>query len=132
MHPLTGSWIANLPESRRDLNHQFESATMRFEIDGDIVSLAYGGVNAKGRQEQAAQRLHADGHERVVPEAADVAATWTLDERALHSLGRRNGLDVGRASYRVSDDGRRMTATVTGIDAAGKSFDQVIVFDRES
>jgi hypothetical protein len=26
--------------------------------------------------------------------------------------------------------GQRMTATVSGTDAAGKAFDQVIVFDR--
>jgi len=132
MHPLAGRWIANIPESRRHPNHQFESATMRFEIDGDMVSLAYGGVNASGHQEQATQRLHADGQERVVPEAPDVTAISTLDERALHMLGRKNGLDVGRSSYRVSEDGRRMTATVTGVDAAGESFDHVIVFDRES
>ena len=132
MHPLAGSWIANIPESRRHPNHQFESATMRFEIDGVMVSLVYGGVNAQGRQEQGTQRLHADGQERVVPESADTTAICTLDARALHALGRKNGLDVGRSSYCVSDDGRTMTATVTGIDAAGRSFDQVIVFDRES
>jgi hypothetical protein len=32
----------------------------------------------------------------------------------------------------VSPDGQTMTATVSGIDAAGKTFDQVIVFDRKT
>jgi hypothetical protein len=31
MHALTGTWIANLEQSRRDPNHQFHRATMRFE-----------------------------------------------------------------------------------------------------
>lgn len=31
----------------------------------------------------------------------------------------------------MSEDGRTLTATVGGIDAAGNAFDQVIVFDRE-
>jgi len=46
MHPLTGTWTANLAKSRRDPNHQFHLATLRLEVEGDRVSLAYGGVNA--------------------------------------------------------------------------------------
>jgi len=38
---------------------------------------------------------------------------------------------MGRATYALSDDGHTLTATVEDIDAAGKAFDQVIVFDRE-
>jgi hypothetical protein len=39
---------------------------------------------------------------------------------------------AGRATYLVSYDGSTLTATVEGIDAGGKAFDQVIVFDRQS
>ena len=38
---------------------------------------------------------------------------------------------IGRATYEVSEDNRMLTATVSGVDASGKVFDQVIVFDRE-
>ena len=31
MHALTGMWIANIAHSRRDPNHQFHRATMRFD-----------------------------------------------------------------------------------------------------
>jgi hypothetical protein len=30
----------------------------------------------------------------------------------------------------VSEDGKTLTATVGGIDAAGKPFDHIVVFDR--
>ena len=131
MHPLTGSWIADVAHSRRDPNHQFSRATMRFEIAGDRVSLSYGGVNASGRQEQGAHTFQADGHERPVPEAPGVVASCALTPRALQTVGRKDGAVVGRAVYEVAGDGRSMTATVSGLDASGKSFDQVIVFDRE-
>ena len=131
MHALTGSWIANLDKSRRDPNHQFHRATMRFDVDGDSVSLTYGGINASGRQEHGSQAFRADGQEHPVPEAPGVVATGTLEPRALRSVAAKEGAVVGRATYAVSDDGRSMTATVSGLDANGKSFEQVIVFDRE-
>ena len=43
---------------------------------------------------------------------------------------RKDGQLVGSADYALSADLRRLTATVAGIDAAGKAFNQVIVFDR--
>jgi hypothetical protein len=131
MHALSGTWIANLDQSRRDPNHQFHRATIRFEVVGAAVSLAYGGVNASGRHEQGGQMLHADGREHSLPEAPGVVAVTTLEPRVLHTVAKKDGAVVGRAAYAVSEDGQRMTATVSGLDAAGKSFDQVIVFDRE-
>ena len=130
-HALTGTWIANIDRSRRDPNHLFHRATMRFEVVDDRVSVVYGGVNASGRHEQGGQTFHADGQEHVVPEATGVVAISTLEPRALYSIGKKDGLTIGRATYEVSEDGRMLTATVSGLDASGKAFDQVIVFDRE-
>jgi hypothetical protein len=130
-HPLTGTWIANIDQSQRDPNHQFHRATMRFELVGDRVSLFYGGINASGRQEEGARSFHVDDQEHAVPEAPGVVAINTLEPCALHSIGKKDGMVIGRATYQVSEDGQILTATVSGIDASGKVFDQVIVFDRE-
>lgn len=124
MHALIETWIVNLEQSRRDPNHQFYRATMRFEVVGHSVSLTYGGVKASGRHEQGGQTIHADGREHSVPEAPGVVAISTLEPRALHTVGKKDGVVVGRATYKVSADGRTMTATVSDLDASGKSFDQ--------
>jgi hypothetical protein len=118
-------------KSQRDPRHQFSRATMRFEVVGDQVTLTYGGINASGRQEQGVQTIHADGHPHDVPEASGIVTISTLDARELKTVGLANGTQVGRATYEVSTDGRTMTATVSGVDANGKAFDQVIMFDRE-
>jgi hypothetical protein len=81
MHALTGMWIANVERSRRDPNHQFSRATMRFEVVGDLVTLTYGGINASGRLEQSGQTIHADGHPHAVPEASGIMTISTLDAR---------------------------------------------------
>jgi hypothetical protein len=130
MHPLAGTWIANVAESRRHANHQFESATMTFTVGDGVVVLAYAGINASGKHEANTQTIHADGQEHAIPEAPGFVALSTLSERRLESIGKKDGTILGRGTYEVSDDGQTMTATVSGIDAAGKPFDQVIVFDR--
>ena len=132
MHPLAGTWIADVDRSRRDANHQFQQATIRFEVTGTSVSLAYGGINAGGRQEHGRQTLHADGREHPLAEAPEVLAVATLEPRALRTAAFKGRNTIGRASYEVSEDGRTMTAVVSGIDAAGKTFDQIIAFNRDS
>jgi hypothetical protein len=132
MHPLAGVWVADPSKSQRHANHQFQSATMRFEISDATVSLSYSGVNASGKREESAQVLRADGQEHGIEQAPGIVAIKTLDERALHCIANKDGAEVGRSMYEVSEDGQTMTATVSGTDASGRPFDQVIVFDRDN
>lgn len=130
MHLLTGTWTANLAKSRRDPNHQFQGATLRLEVEGDRVSLGYGGVNAAGRQEEGAQVIVADGTAHAEAHAPGVVSTSTIDARALQIVATKDGAVVGSGRYEVSEDGRTLTATMSGIDASGRRFEQEIVFDR--
>jgi hypothetical protein len=130
MHPLTGTWTANLEKSTRHANHQFRRATMRFEVEGDAVSLAYDGVNAAGKTEEGARTFRADGAAHPDAAAPGVIATSRIDDRTLEVVATKDGAPVGRASYSVSEDGRSLTSTTSGTDASGRAFDQVIVFDR--
>jgi hypothetical protein len=104
---------------------------MQFAVDGNHVTLTYGGINASGREEHGSQTFLADGKEHPVPQAASYVATTTIDQRSLRSLASKDGQSVGQSVYAVSEDGRTMTATVSGIDASGRHFEQIIVFDRE-
>ncbi len=130
--PFSGTWVANIEKSKRDPNHQFQSATMQFVVVGDAVTLTYGGVNAGGQQESSTIVLQADGKEYPVPGQAgfSVVTKW-LGPRVLQSIGKRAGAQVGQQSYEVSTDGKTLTARVAGADADGKRFEQVIVFDRK-
>ena len=130
MHPLAGSWIANLEESTRHANHQFASATMHFAITDDEVRLSYEGVNASGTSEKSEQVLHADGLPHDHPLAPGIVVTTSVDPRGIVSSASKDGAEVGRGSYDVAEDGNTMSATVRGIDGSGKPFEQVIVFDR--
>jgi len=133
MNLFLGTWVANLEKSRRHANHQFQSATLTFDVSGDVVSLTHAGVNMAGKAESGTTVLHADGNEHAVsPQAPGVVAiTKWVGTHALATEAKKDGRPVGNATYAVSDDGMTLTATVQGTDAAGKAFDQVIVFDRQ-
>jgi hypothetical protein len=130
--PFSGTWVANIEKSRRHPNHQFQSATMKFVVVGNTVTLSHGGVNAAGQQESGTVVLQADGMEHPVPEHPEVTVvTRWVGPRVLQTIGKSAGAQVGEQSYEVSADGKTLTAKVSGIDASGARFDQVIVFDRK-
>lgn len=130
MHRLAGTWTANLAKSQRHANHQFERATMHFDVDGLAVSLKFEGVNAAGKREEGVRRFEADGMAHADAAAPGVVATTTLSDRRLEVIATKDNAQLGRASYEVSEDGATLTATTAGIDASGRTFDQVVVFDR--
>jgi hypothetical protein len=132
MHPLAGSWTANLEKSRRHANHQFQSATVTFDVNGDVVTITHAGVNMSGKHESGTTVLHADGQDHPAsPQAPNlVMVTHWRGANTLETEARQDGRVLGHGRYEVSDDGLTLTATVAGVDAAGKEFEQEIVFDR--
>lgn len=131
-HAFAGVWNANLEKSQRHENHQFKSAKLQFEISTDLVVLTYSGINMSGKQESSTRKIRPDGQEHPIAEAPDVVeiAKWVGPNR-LEVVAKKDGKVAGQSSYEVSGDGKTLTATVKGIDAKGRPFEQVIVFDRE-
>ena len=130
MHPLNGTWQANIEKSTRHANHLFASASMIFTINNEDVRFSYEGINASGKAEKSEQMLLADGQPHPHPLAPDIVVTNSLAPRGLQTSAAKNGAMLGNGSYDVSEDGKTMTATVKGIDGAGTPFEQIIVFDR--
>jgi hypothetical protein len=132
MNVFVGTWIANIDKSRRHANHQFHSATLTFDVSGDVVTLTHAGVNASGKQESGTTVLRTDGQDHAVSPLAPgvVAATRWRGTNRLETVAKKDGQVVGEGTYEVSSDGKTLTATVAGVDAAGTRFEQAIVFDR--
>lgn len=130
--PLAGTWKANLSKSERHPNHQFESLTLRLEVSADAVLVTYTGVNMSGQQESGTRTLHPDGKEYPIAEAPGVVEiTKWVGANTLESVAKKDGKVVGASTYEVSGDGKTLTAKVKGVDASGREFEQVIVFDRQ-
>ena len=130
-NPFVGTWTANLEKSRRHANHQFQSATMTFEMKGESVSMTHAGINMAGKHESGTSELRPDGQEHPIPQAPGVVVvTRWVGSHVLETEGLKDGRSIGKGTYAVSEDGQTLTATVGGTDGAGAKFEQVIVFDR--
>ena len=131
-NPFVGTWQANLEKSARHQNHQFKSATMTFDLEGETLILKYSGINMSGREEGSTRRLRPDNKEYPVELAPGyVEVTRYVGTNVIESSARKDGKVVGLGTYEVSQDGKTLTATMKGVDAAGRDFQQVIVFDRK-
>ena len=129
---FSGAWTANVAKSQRHPNHLFQSATLRFAVAGDTVTLTHGGVNASGQKESGTTTLQADGKEHPASEQVPgvVVVTRWVGSHVLETVARKDGRTVGQGTYEVSADGKMLTAKVWGTDASGARFEHVIVFDR--
>ncbi len=130
--PFAGTWVENIASSKRHPNHQFQSATLKFAVDGNTVTITHSRVNARGQKESGTFVLEADGQEHPVPEQPGivVVTSWS-GPRVLHAVEEEVGAEVGESEYQVSTDGKTLTATLSGTDLSGSPFYQVIVYDRK-
>jgi hypothetical protein len=106
MDSFLGTGVANLEKSRRHANHQFQRATLTFDISGDVVSITHAGVNMSGKAESGTTVLQTDGVEREVSPLAPgvVAVTRWMGTSTLVTEASKDGRQVGSATYAVSDD----------------------------
>jgi hypothetical protein len=128
---LEGAWEANLSQSHRDPNHQFQQLTLHFEVSDEVVSLTFTGINKTGEPVSGTRKIHPDGKEYPVGEVPGVVeiARW-VEPSILETVFMHEGTVVSESAYEVSADGKRLTSTAKGVDASGTPFEQVIVLDR--
>jgi hypothetical protein len=131
-HPFEGTWNANLSKSKRHENHQFKNAKLKFEISDDLVLITFTGINMAGKEESGTRRIHPDGKEHPIAESpGSVEISKWATTHLIEIVAKKDGSVIGESKYEVSKDRKELTATVKGVDAKGRSFEQVIVFDRE-
>ena len=109
-HPFSGVWRANLTKSRRHSENLFQSATLRFGVTGDIVTITDVVVDASGREEKTTNTLQADGKDHPQQHGYVVTARW-LGSRVLEAVVTKKGQPEGRVTYAVSPDGQILTVS---------------------
>jgi hypothetical protein len=131
--PFAGVWRLNSARSNFDPNHRPSDATLRFEREDGGYLMRAGGVCDGNHVEEHPQRFITDGVERPVPGAPEFLAMATRPEpNTIRVLSRKGDQVVGEGSYVVSADGGSLTATVRGIDTERRTFETVVVWDRQS
>ena len=135
-----GTWKATHEKSQWDPKHTPGQACLRFEVtETGYLLVAYGVKDGQAVAERPTSII-ADGRRhpvvdlngRPIPGVPPGAMAFG-NRPDPYTLEGRVELDekvLGGGSYRVSEDGKALTATVEGLDIHGKPFKTVAVFER--
>jgi hypothetical protein len=130
---FVGLWKADVARSTAHPASAFRMATIRFTIDGDMVTVAHTAVDANGREERMTNVVRADGVEHELVQGYTLTATWRTS-RVLETVATKEGAVVGRGMYEVSPDGSTMTISsldpASNADGWASEVKQVIVLER--
>lgn len=113
---------ANLAKSQRHPANQFQSATIEFKVDGNIVTIIDAVIDESGHEIAGKNTILVDGKEHSSENGSGyiLVAKWN-GPRVIETAATKDGLKVGWGSYEVSEDGK--TLTISGEE-------QMIVLDR--
>jgi hypothetical protein len=109
-HAFVGTWTADLSRSVQHPLNPYRSATLRFAVDANVVTIDDVVSDASGRVERTRNLVHADGQARRSERGYVTTARW-LSERALEAVVTKDGRLEGRVMYEVSPDGATLTLT---------------------
>jgi hypothetical protein len=129
--PTVGTWKLNLAKTKYNAGQAPKSTTLVIEAAGQGVKLTSNTVLADGSARKISYTAMYDGK--------DAAVTGTPDYDTITLKKTANGMDGSRKKAGkvlqtfmrvVSADGKTMTVTSTGTNAAGK-VDNVQVYDKQ-
>jgi len=145
--PMLGRWV--LDRARSTFNGQIPffggvapvKRAMTFEVAGDrlrhVIETTLSDTQAEGQSYRFEYTFRIDGQEYPADlQMATNSVSFTrVDTQTVKRLGRYQGKVIEEVTYRISDDGRTLTATTVGTnyDAAGNGIDvgSVQVFTRQ-
>jgi len=129
-----GTWKLNTLKSRFNPSRMPTRQTLKIDEWGaDGVKYAADGIDADGRTTHSEFQVKYDGTFVSVtgnPDANTLAVT-RVASNTIESTLRLNGKQMAIVRIVVSDDGRTMTMTQTGTNAAKQDVHNTIVYDKQ-
>jgi hypothetical protein len=132
-NPWLGMWNLNLAKSTYAPGQAPRSSTYNFQGDGANLTNTIEGVNAAGNPtKQVAMHIY-DGQPHPVTGSPDVdARSYTrVDANTLITASTKAGKLVQVTTLVLSQDGKTITTTVRGVNAAGQQVNQVAVYEKQ-
>lgn len=132
--PALGTWKLNLTKSTYESSPPPKSETRTYEPSGtDGVKATFNRIDAAGKSVTITYVARYDGRDYAYSGSpdADTIALTRIDVRTIGTILKKNGRIVQDTKVITSPDGSMRTQTSTGVDARGRNFTNVMVFDRQ-
>ena len=132
--PFVGTWTLNVAKSKYSPGPPPKSATVVITTQNKIATVMMDTVNAAGVASHWMYSAPADGKDHPVTGNPDVDAVTLkqIDPRTVEVVQKKSGKATLTVRRAVSADGKTMTVTSTGRNAAGASVANVAVYERKS
>lgn len=131
--PAMGTWVLNLAKSTYDPGPGPKSLTRTYEAVEGGYKFSSKGTDAEGKEIAGLFTVKFDG--KYYPMAgspnADEIMVKRVNARTVESSQRKSGKEAVQTTRVLSEDGKQLTSTSTGTNAAGKKFKNVEVFDKQ-
>jgi hypothetical protein len=133
---FVGTWKMNLEKSKYPAGTAPKSLTRTVSADGDTVTYKFEGEGADGTAFSYGFASKYDGKDSEItgtgmPFGADHIAIKQVNSHMLSSTMKKGDKAAGTSTAMVSHDGKTLTLTSKGTDAAGKAVKAVVVYDKQ-
>jgi hypothetical protein len=132
--PLTGIWQLNVAKSKYSPGPGPKSQTLNIQGDGQNRKLTTVGINAAGNAAPAfVQDLVDDGKPHPITglAMADAITCTRIDAHTIKVTRLKDEKVVQTATWVVSEDGKTLTANMTGTDANGREVDNMTLYEKQ-
>jgi hypothetical protein len=131
--PALGTWQLNLSKSKYSPGPPPKSSTVTVQAVGQNHKLTGVTIDAEGKQTSVENTRIYDGMPHPVagiPDS-DAGAFTRVDAYTIIISYTKVGKLVRTATNVVSQDGKTITATNTGMDASGRPLNNIAVYDKQ-
>jgi WD40 repeat protein len=131
--PVIGTWALNAAKSTYTSGSAPKSATRVYTAAGQGYKFSATTVAADGKSSGVEFTVAYDGKYVAVTGSADVDSIMVkrIDANTVEATQTKAGKVVVKTTRVISADGKTLTSTATGTDAAGKAWKNVEVFDKK-
>lgn len=130
---IGGTWELNVGKSTFTPGTEIKKQTRTYTVKGTEVRQVTDSIDAQGRVVHSSFKAHYDGKEYPLegnPDANSITVT-SVDAYSAKSVLKKDGKVVQTVERTLSKDGKSCTFRYKGVNAAGKTIDNTLVFDRK-
>ena len=127
-----GTWVLNVAKSTYSQGAAPKSSTRTYTAAPNGYTFLSKGVDADGKATTVQFTIAFDGKYHVMTGSATVDSIMVkrIDANNFESTQTKAGKVVIRTKRVISKDGKTLTGTTTGTNAAGKAYTNVEVYDK--
>ncbi len=132
--PRLGTWELNLAKSAFSPGPPPQSQTLTFQAAGPHFIVLLQGIDAHGKPispDSSNLAINFDGRDHATPNVDFDTSAWKrINDHTYQATRKKGGKVVLTSINVVSNDGRTMTITTTGVNAEGQQVNDVRVYDK--